>query len=71
MEKAQESMAQWPTFIQQYDLDPEIGILIRPTHKVTAFNYDKLKLYVEYMMSLSKAEEIEAAIANFPDLEIK
>ena len=71
MEKAQESMAQWQNFIQQYDLDPEVGILIRPTHKVNAFNYDKLKQYVDYMIPLNKTEEIEAAITNFPDLEIK
>lgn len=42
MEKALDAVAQWPMLCCQYDLDPEIGILVKPEHKVTSFDFEQL-----------------------------
>ena len=58
MHTVEEMISQWPTFAAAYDLDPEIGVLVRPDHEVTSFNADKLMKLVLFMKNLTTEEDL-------------
>ncbi len=51
MNQAQQVIDEWPAFISKFDLDPELGTLIKPDYEVLSFDFKKLKEHVDLMMS--------------------
>lgn len=66
MEKVRKAIDKWPVFASQYDLDPDIGILIKIEHKVTSFDYEKLQQCMKDMKKLQTNEEFGEFFSNFP-----
>lgn len=68
MDKAQEVIDQWPTFASAYDLDSDVGILIKPDYKITSFNFSQLQDLIAKLKTLTQTEDLKNFFETFPEL---
>lgn len=58
----------WTIFAKRYDLDLDIGVLIKPEYKVSAFNFPLLQEKIQEMLHLHTEEELKKFFEEFPDI---